>query len=664
MKPNKIFDKMFSNASIYIVVIFALLCIILFLNTDLFLICLGIGVFIVCYAVLTRIIRKNEIDKYIDELTFNIDSVTKDALLNFRMPLVIIESDGNIIWKNDNFVDIFENENLEDKITNILKTFINKQKANPDSLLQIESTVGDRVYDIYANIVKTDRKNRKTSNHILLMYFVDKTDYVHLVDIYDKSNLCVGILSIDNYEELVPTIPEDKRSQVMPIIGKMLRNWLEPTNAIVIDKERSRFIILFQKGYLNELKSQKFRILEDIKKVDFGTTIPVTLSGGIVVSNDTYIKKYLDAFSTLNIALGRGGDQFVLNQDNKYEFFGGLTAEVEKRTKVKSRVVSQALVKLIQSSKNVIIMGHKEPDVDCIGAGLGLYRLATTLGKEAYIVLDSSGRPLKNLLKKIQKNEKYSTVILNKNEAMSKITSQTLLIVVDTHIKTMVEVPELMKETEQIVVIDHHRRSIDAIDNTLLTFHEVYASSACELVAEVLQYSGEELELEPIEAQALYAGIVVDTKNFTLKSGVRTFEAAAYLRKMGVDTLEVNQLFKRDLGTYVVISQIIADMEIAKEHIGISICPKLETDPSLVTAQAADEMLNIEGIYASFVLCEENGVIRVSGRSLGQINVQVILEKLGGGGHLSMAGAQLENISIQEAKEKLFEVIDETDIKI
>lgn len=662
MKPNKIFDRMFSNSTIYIVVIFALLCIILFLNPELFLICLGIGVFVTCYAVLVRVIRKNEINRYMEELTFNIDSVTKDALLNFKMPLVIIESDGNIIWKNDNFINIFENENVEEKLTNILKTFINKQKANGDNLLHVESNVGDRVYDIYANIVKTDK--RKMSNHILLMYFVDKTDYTHLVDIYDKSSLCVGIISIDNYEEVVPTIPEDKRPQLMPIIGKMLRNWLEPTNAIVIDKERSRFIILFQKGYLNELKTQKFSILEDIKKIDFGSTMPVTISGGIVVGNDTFNKKYLDAFSTLNIALGRGGDQVVLNQDNKYEFFGSQTAEVEKRTKVKSRVVSQALIKLIQSSKNVIIMGHKEPDVDCIGAGLGLYRLATTLGKEAYIVLDSTGRPLKNLLKKIQANEKYTSVIINKNEAMTRINPETLLIVVDTHIKTMVEVPELLKETEQVVVIDHHRRSIDAIENTLLTFHEVYASSTCELVAEILQYASDNIQLEPIEAQSLYAGIVVDTKNFTLKSGVRTFEAAAYLRKMGVDTLEVNQLFKRDLGTYVIISQIIADMEIVKENIGISVCPKLETDPSLITAQAADEMLNIENIYASFVLCEENGIIRVSGRSLGHINVQVILEQLGGGGHLSMAGAQLENMPIEEAKQKLIEAINNTDIKL
>lgn len=655
---------MFSNASIYIIVIFVLLAIILFLNNDLLLICLGIAVFVICYAALTEVIRKNEINKYIDELTFNIDVVTKDALLNFRMPLVIIQSDGNIIWKNDNFVNIFQNENLDDKIVDILKTFINKQKATPDSILQIESNIGDRVYDIYANIVKTDRKNRKTSNYILLMYFVDKTDYVHLVDIYDKSNMCVGILSIDNYEELLPTIAEDKRSQLVPTIGKMLRQWLENTNAIVIDKDPSRYIILFQKGYLNELKMQKFSVLEDIKKIDFGTTIPVTLSGGIVVSNDTYIKKYIDAFSTLNIALGRGGDQIVLNEDNKYEFFGGLTAEVEKHTKVKSRIVSQALIKLIQSSKNVIIMGHKDPDVDCIGSGLGLYRLATTLGKEAYIVLDSLGRPLKNLLKKIQSNEKYSTVILNKNEAMSRITGETLLIVVDTHIKNMVEVPELLQETEQVVVIDHHRRSIDSIDNTLLTFQEVYASSTCELVTEILQYSTEDIQLESIEAQALYAGIVVDTKNFTLKSGVRTFESAAFLRKMGVDTLEVNQLFKRDFSTYITIAKIIEDMEIAKEHIGISICPKLDIDQSIVTAQAADEMLNIDNIYASFVLCEENGIIRVSGRSLGKINVQIILEQLGGGGHLSMAGAQLENVTIEQAKQKLIEVIEQLDIKV
>ena len=662
MNPNKIFNKLFSNHTIYIVLIFILLAIILFLHKDLFYICLIVGLFVSCYAVLVRAIRKNEINKYIEQLAFNVDSVTKDALLNFKMPLVILESDGNIIWKNDNFVTLFANENLEEKLASILKSFINKQQENKDNVLHIETQISDKVYDIYANIVKTDK--RKMNNHILLMYFVDKTDYVHLMDIYDKSSLCVGVISIDNYEEVFPTIPEDKRAQLMPIIGKMIRNWLEKANGIVIDKERSRFIILFQKGYIEELKTQRFSILEDVKKIDFGSTMPVTISGGIVTGNDSYIKKYLEALSTLNVALGRGGDQIVLNIDGKYEFFGVQTTEIEKRTKVKSRVMSQALIKLIQNSKNVIIMGHKDPDVDCLGAGLGIYRLANTLGKETYIVLDNGGKPIKNILKKIQSNEVYSSVVINKNEALSKITPDTLLIVVDTHITNMVEVPELLKETEQIVVIDHHRRSIDSIENTLLTFHEVYASSACELVTEILEYANEEVKLEKLEAEALYAGIVVDTKNFTLKSGVRTFEAAAYLRKLGVDTQEVNQMFKKDLGTYVVISDIIGNMEVVKGHIGISICPKLENESSLITAQAADEMLNIDNIYASFVLCEDGEIIRVSGRSLGNINVQIILEQLGGGGHLSMAGAQLENVKIDEAKEMLIKAIENVDLKI
>ena len=662
MKPNKIFDNIFSNATIYIIIIFVLLSIILYMKPQLALLCFVIGMFVLCYAIFVRVIKKGELNRYIDELAFNIDSVTKDALLNFKMPLVIIESDGNIIWKNENFINIFEHENVDEKLKDILKEFINRQKLKQDNMLHIESFVGDRVYDIYANIIKTEKK--KNNNYILLMYFVDKTDYVHLVDIYDKSSMCIGVISIDNYEEVIPTIPEDKRAQLMPIIGKLIRNWLEPTNAIVIDKERSRFIILFQKGYLNELKTQKFSVLEDIKKVEFGSTMPVTLSGGIVVSNDSFNKKYLDALSTLNIALGRGGDQVVLNEDNKYEFFGGQTLEVEKRTKVKSRVMSQALIKLIQSSKNVMIMGHKDPDADCIGAGLGIYRLATTIGKESYIVFDGSGKSMKNLYNKINEDERYSSVMINKSEALTKITPETLLIVVDTHINNIVEVPELLKETEQIVVIDHHRRSVDAIENTLLTFHEVYASSTCELVAEILQYSNEDIKLEAIEVEALYGGIVVDTKNFTIKSGVRTFEAAAYLRKLGVDTLAVNQMFKKDLGTYVTISQIISDMEIVKEHIGISTCPKLEAETSLITAQAADEMLNIDNIYASFVLCEENNIIRVSGRSLGSINVQVILEQLGGGGHLSMAGAQLENVTLMEAKQKLIQAIDNTDIKL
>ena len=626
MNPNKIFNKLFSNHTIYIVLIFILLAIILYLHKELFYICLIVGLFVSCYAVLVRAIRKNEINKYIEQLAFNVDSVTKDALLNFKMPLVILESDGNIIWKNDNFVPLFENENLEEKLAGILKSFINKQQENKDNVLHIETQIADRVYDIYANIVKTDK--RKMNNHILLMYFVDKTDYVHLMDIYDKSSLCVGVISIDNYEEVFPTIPEDKRAQLMPIIGKMIRNWLEKANGIVIDKERSRFIILFQKGYIEELKKQRFSILEDVKKIDFGSTMPVTISGGIVTGNDSYIKKYLEALSTLNVALGRGGDQIVLNIDGKYEFFGEQTTEIEKRTKVKSRVMSQALIKLIQNSKNIIIMGHKDPDVDCLGAGLGIYRLANTLGKEAYIVLDNGGKPIKNILEKIQSNEVYSSVVINKNEALSKITPDTLLIVVDTHITNMVEVPELLKETEQIVVIDHHRRSIDSIENTLLTFHEVYASSAAELVTEIIEYAETDIELEQLEAESLYAGIMVDTKNFTFKTGVRTFEAAAYLRKYGIDIIKVKKWFQSDLDSYNVIADIVKNVQIVNETVGISQYEEKDKSANLICAKAADELLTINNITASFVIGNLGDKICISGRSIGDINVQVILEKL------------------------------------
>ena len=343
----------------------------------------------------------------------------------------------------------------------------------------------------------------------------------------------------------------------------------------------------------------------------------------------------------------------------KYSFFGGRTLEVEKRTKVKARTVAHALEKLIIESKNVIIMGHTNPDIDSIGSSLGIYKIAKKLGKEAYIVNNKNTSSIDNLMELIKKNDEYKDVFITKNEAISEISEETLLVVVDTHKSSYLEVPELLEETKNIVIIDHHRKSTEFIEKAILTFHEVYASSAAELVTELLQYISKEVELDTLETEALYAGIMMDTKNFTFKTGVRTFEAAAYLRKCGVDIIRVKKLFQSNLENYKTIAEIVKDVEIINETIGISVYDKEEKDTNLICAKAADELLTISDITASFVIGKTENKVFVSGRSIGDINVQIILEKLGGGGHITVAGAQVEDKTIEEVKEELKEKIKE-----
>ena len=361
----------------------------------------------------------------------------------------------------------------------------------------------------------------------------------------------------------------------------------------------------------------------------------------------------------MDIALGRGGDQAVVRENTKYLFFGGRAQEVEKRTRVKARIVAHALEELIGEAKDVYIMGHTNGDIDCMGASLGIYRIAKSLEKDSYIVNETSGISLDNFIQVAKSQKEYQEIIISKNEALSKISQESLLIIVDTHKKTYVEVPELLDKTNKIVVIDHHRRSTDYIENATLTFQEVYASSASELVTELIEYSEKTLKLSEIEVEGLYAGIMMDTKNFTFKTGVRTFEAAAYLRKCGVDIIKVKKWFQSDIKTYNTISEIVSDAKIVNDTIAISIYYKEDKNANVICAKAADELLTISDITASFVIGYLGDKVCISGRSIGDINVQVILEKLGGGGHITLAGAQVEGMDIEDVKNELINRINE-----
>ena len=464
--------------------------------------------------------------------------------------------------------------------------------------------------------------------YIIIIYFVDNTKLVEMENLFDDKDMYIGLIMIDNYEEIIQRIPDNEKPQLMAEIEKKLYDWASVYKGLILKSERDTFVCIFEKQYIKEIEDKKFDILDTIKELQPSDKMQFTLS--IAISNDgtTNLEKYKTAQAALDIVLGRGGDQAVIHEGDKYTFFGGRTQELEKRTKVKARIIAHALEGLIKESSKVFIMGHSNADMDAIGASMGIYRLAKTLEKDAQIVLSPKGDNLTAFLKELKSDSQYDDILIEPQDAISEVDDDTLLVVVDTNKKNYVESQELLSKVKKIVVVDHHRRSPDYIESATLTFHEVYASSASELVTELVEYASSEPQLTSLEAEALYAGIMMDTKTFTFKTGVRTFEAAAYLRKCGVDIIKVKKWFQSDLDTYNKISNIIGKAELVYDTIAISIYDEEDEDSNVVCAKAADELLTISNITASFVIGKLGDKVCISGRSIGDINVQVILEKL------------------------------------
>ena len=658
-KNRKIIDHLLSRTKIYIIIIAILLALICVIKPELIIPAIIMFLLIILYTYQVNKKRKAEISDHIHELIGDVDSAAKNTLINSPFPLVILETDGNIIWKSAKFVDEFLNTDINGYLDEIIKEVrqeINNFNGQRQNIMK-QIKIGKKTYKVLGEYVKS--KKGKKDEYMMTLYFIDNTENVELYSKYINSQTCIGIIMIDNYEEIMQKIETEERPQVIATLEKKIYDWASLTNGLVIKTDRDTFIYVFEKKYLEQIESSKFSILDTIKEILADGKQQLTVSIAISDEGNSNYEKYKSATAALDIALGRGGDQAVIRENGKYTFFGGRTQEVEKRTKVKARTFAGALEELITASSNVIIMGHTNGDIDSMGSSLGIYRLAKTLGKEANIVNNSSGDALDNFLGALLEQEEYKDVLIDKQDAIQKTGKETVLVVCDTHKKTYVEAPELLELTSKIVVIDHHRKSTEFIENPTLIFHEVYASSAAELVIEILQYSSKEIKLTEMETEALYGGIMVDTKNFTFKTGVRTFEAAAYLRKCGVDIIRVKKWFQSDLESYGVISEIVKNAEIVGDSIGISVYDKEDKSANLICAKAADELLTISDITASFVLGHQGDKICISGRSIGDINVQLILEKLGGGGHITLAGAQVEGMTIEEAKQELINRINE-----
>ena len=660
---KKIFDNLVSRTKIYLVIILILLIGISWQNKILIIPSVILYALILGYTYFANNKRKSEISETLQDLTLTVDSAAKTSLINSPFPLIILETDGNVVWKSSKFATEFEDIDINTFVNDLtydLKEEIKNKKDSTDKSILKNIQVNKRQYRMVGKFVNSKRYSKNEKNeYMAIIYFIDETENIKLQKEYNDSKSCVGIIMIDNYEENMQMLESEEKAQYVAEIDKVIYEWTNETNGILIKSDRDRYIYIFEQRYLEKIKEDKFSILDKIKELDPKQKVQFTLS--IAISNEGEVDKdkYKSAQTAMDIVLGRGGDQAVVRQNDIYKFFGGRSQEVEKRTKVKARVVAHALENLIKESSKVMVMGHTNPDIDAIGSAIGVYRLAKSLDKNAYII--SNKRPaLQNFMESLKEEPEYEDVIISKEVAEENIDEDTLLVVVDTHKITYVESEEVLKKASKIVIIDHHRRSADYIENATLTFQEVYASSAAELVTELLQYAEVNVELKKIEAEALYAGIMMDTKSFTFKTGVRTFEAAAYLRRCGVDIIRVKKWFQSDLESFNKIANIVKKAEIVNDSIAIALCDNEKSkDISLLCAKAADELLTISDVTASFVLGDTGEKICISGRSIGDINVQVILEKLGGGGHITLAGAQVEGMTIEEVKQELIIRINE-----
>lgn len=564
------------------------------------------------------------------------------------VPMCVVNSKGKIVFANEHIDKVFMYDGIEDAdffaLTGIKAAEL--YGASDESAYRILERNG-RQFRLLANL---DGDGEEAN---LFVFFNDVTNFETLKDKYNDEKICVCIINIDNYDELVASTSPEKRMTANAQIDRTIRQWADKVSGSINKLNSSQYIMYFRHVYVEGMIESKFAVLDEVREIETEADFPMSLSLGIGIGGKDLIETEQSARAALDLALGRGGDQAVIKRGNKTEYYGGKMQTVEKSNKGKSRVVAHALRQLIDQSRRVVIMGHRNPDMDCFGAALGIYRMCKMREREAHIVLNEFSDSLQAIYQQAKESENYSFINSKKAEALTD--KETLVVLLDTHRPSYAENSTLLTMTERIVVIDHHRRAEESVQNPTLSYIESYASSTAELVSEILQYAAAKKSLVKLEAEALLAGMTVDTNRFAVKTGVRTFEAAAWLRRSGADTTEVKRFFQTDMDNFRVRAKCIAAAEFHDSGIAISVCEGWNQDAQVIHSQVADELLNIKGIKASFVAGRtDKGQTVVSARSLGERNVQVIMEKLGGGGHLTTAGAQVE-MSPEEAIRKVLE---------
>ncbi len=601
--------------------------------------------------------RKREISKYIDALTGSVDVATKDSMVNSPLPMLIFRPERDeVIWSNERFLQLTgEREHMFDsKLSSSVPGFDTRWLMEGKNECPGEVTLGERRFLVFGHLVRTGEKG---SGLLATTYWVDVTDYSLCRDHLQATKPIAAVLLLDNYEDLMKNLNENQRSFLLSEINDRLDAWSAPANGLLRRLERDRYLFIFQEQHLPAFLEKKFEILDLVHEVVNPNGIAATLSIGVGKDAESFQELMQFANLSIDMALSRGGDQAVIRNRFNFEFYGGRSTEAEKRTKVKSRVMSNALSSLIADSSQVLVMGHKSPDLDCCGAAAGVCAIARKLGVPAHIIKELGNHPSKAMADKLSELPEYNNCFIVPQEALVVADSRTLLVVVDTNRPEQVQAPELLESCNRVAVIDHHRRAATYIEGAALNYHEPYASSACELVAELAQYILDPADLLRTEADALLAGIVLDTKNFTLRTGGRTFEAAAFLRRSGADTGEVKKLFQNDFEDTVNKYALIQNAKVYKPGIAIAVSDR--TVGRVTAAQAADELLNIMGIGASFVLFPDGDKVALSARSiLDKVNVQVILESLGGGGNAAAAGGQVSGKTTEEVTRELEAAID------
>ncbi|PRR71122.1 DHH family phosphoesterase [Clostridium thermopalmarium] len=599
--------------------------------------------------------KKDEWKKVIEEFSSKLDISLRNVLVNSPFALIIVGSKGDILWYNQLFLNIFDKkEFLGKKVQEIIKEINMDEIINKKKKLFKHINIKDRYYNVFTNI------NSKPSSrdNAIILYFYEVTCEVELARKIQENRYSIMHVEVDNLSDVLKTTEEDKAVILSAEIERTLINYAQALKGMIIKYSSSKYAIVTHYKNIEEEMKRNFDILDEIREINYGNKLTVTLSIGVGCDGDTPLQNHEFAMSAKELALSRGGDQVVVKTKNKLEFFGGKTKEFEKRTKVRARVIAHALVNLINESSNIFIMGHINPDIDALGSAIGIRSVVKALGKDVFVVLDKVNSGIENSIERIKENNLYDDIFISRENCLRICDYNSLLILVDVNSREYVQDKELLEVIERKVIIDHHRKSTTAVENTLLSYIEPYASSTCELVTEMVQYMIEnpKQHITSLEAEMLLAGIYVDTKNFYFKTGVRTFEAAAYLRHLGADIIEVKKMFADHLETYLKKAELISLAEV-KNDIAIVICPP-DIKDNVLAAQVADELLNITGVQASFVLVKIGNEVFISGRSFGDINVQVILETLGGGGHMTIAGTKMNNVSMDEAKEKLQNAID------
>lgn len=686
MSPSKSRIKLKGRLKRYVQTSLYLGFLLVLVNLVVYLINVPAGLVVTCFALLyfavvlsLQFYNKPVIINELVSFATQYGQVQKVLLREFEIPYAMLDDDGRIIWTNAAFEKVVHKEKgYRKSITSLFPSITKEKLPEETEFSEVNITFEDRNFT--ARMRKISMREAVESSdifeaddyrgYLIAFYLFDETALRIALQEVDDQSLAVGMVYLDNYDEALESVEEVRRSLLIALIDRKVNKYISALDGICKKIEKDKYMIILRKKATELLMASKFDILEDVKTVNIGNEMAVTISIGLGLDGLSYAQNYEFARNAIDLALGRGGDQAVVKTPENVVYYGGKSQQVEKNTRVKARVKAQALREIISTKERVIIMGHRIADVDSFGAAVGIYRIATTLDRKASIVLNDVSTSMQPVVDMFKRHEEFhDDMIIGSQQALELAGSNTVLVVVDVNKPSITECPELLRVCKSIVVLDHHRQGSEIIENATLSYVEPYASSACEMVSEILQYIGENIRITAEEADCMYSGIMIDTSNFMTKTGVRTFEAAAFLRRNGADVTRVRKLFRENATEYKAKADAVSQAEIYRNSFAISTCTSEDIQsPTVVGAQAANELLNIRGVKASFVLTEYQNQIFISARSIDEVNVQIIMEKMGGGGHLGTAGCQLNGVSIAEGigllKGTLDKMLEEGDLVV